>query len=151
MSDMKRIYKTGIWILFILISISQWNCAKENEEFIYTHDTNLITQMVCKASQSSGEFRAEIYEFNKDGVMVEEGFTQQDVEGGYGLILFPISKSMENDVDLKNMILRATVTYDVIITPTLSGRHDISGEGMIITVESGEKTKRQYRVRGYFE
>jgi len=39
----------------------------------------------------------------------------------------------------------------MIITPTLTGKKDISGEGLIITVTSGEKTKRQYRVRGFFE
>lgn len=148
---MKLMYKTGLWILGILMSISQWNCAKENQEFIYVHDSNLISQMICKASQSSGEFRAEIYEFNKDGNMMKGNFTQKDVEGGYGLILFPISKSLEKDVDLSNIILKATVTYDEVISPSLSGRHNITGEGIIITVKSGEGTSRQYRVRGYFE
>lgn len=151
MLNKKIKHKAGIWILGLLICISQWNCAKENEEYIYVHDSNLITQMICKASQNSGEFRGEVYEFNKDGVMMKDKFRQKDVEGGYGLILFPISKSLEKDIDLSSIILRATVTYDEIITPTLSGRHDISGEGMIITVSSGEGTKRQYRIRGYFE
>ncbi len=148
---MKLVYKTGLWIVCLLMCISQWNCAKENDKYIYVHDNNLISQMICKATQSSGEFRGEIYEFNKDGVMMKDKFSQKDIEGGYGLILFPISKSLEKDIDLSSVILRATVTYDELITPTLSGRHDISGEGMIITVSSGEGTKRQYRIRGYFE
>lgn len=127
------------------------SCAKENEEFIFVHDTNLITQMISKTSHAGGEFRGEIHEFNKQGELMEPGFTQQDIEGGYGLILFPISASLESDVDLTKMYLIATVDFDEIITPSLSGRHDISGDGMLIMVTSGEGTKRQYRVRAYFE
>ncbi len=148
---MKTIYKIGILISSLLTIILLSNCAEEDEEYIYTHDTNTISQMVCKASHSGSEFQGEIYEFTKDGVMIEDDFTQQDVEGGYGLILFPISKSLEKDVSLSNIYLRATLTYDEIITPSLSGRHDITGEGIIITVKSGTGTTRKYRVRGYYE
>lgn len=126
-------------------------CAKENEEYIFVHDNNLISQMVCKASHGSSEFRGEIHEFNKEGELMEGSFTKEDVEGGYGLILFAISKSLEDDVDLSNIYLRATVTYDEFITPSLSGRHDITGEGFIIKVKSGIGTERHYRVRGYYE
>ncbi|WP_033563061.1 hypothetical protein [Sphingobacterium sp. SYP-B4668] len=148
---MKLVHIMNPWLLGLLIAFVFGSCAKENEEFIFVHDSNLITQMIGKASHSGGEFRGEIYEFNKAGEMMEAGFKQEDVEGGYGLILFPISATLQDDVDLSKIYLRATVTYDEIITPSLSGRHDISGDGMIITVTSGERTKRQYRVRGYFE
>ncbi|MBB4038037.1 hypothetical protein GGR21_003964 [Dysgonomonas hofstadii] len=148
---MKIIYKIGILILSISMTISLWNCAGTNDDYIFVHDTNTISQMICKASHSGSDFRGEIYEFNADGEMIEGTFTQEDVEGGYGLILFAISKSLENDVDLSNIYLVATVTYDEIITPSLSGRHDITGDGIIITVKSGVGTIRQYRVRGYYE
>lgn len=148
---MNAIYKIGILILSISMSVSLSNCADENEEYKFVHDVNTISQMVCKASHSSGEYRGEIYEFTKDGVMIEGSFTQQDVEGGYGLILFPIAKSLEKDVDLTNIYLKATITYDEFITPSMSGRHDITGEGVIITVKSGVGTTRKYRVRGYYE
>lgn len=148
---MKLLHKTRAWLLGLLITAMLGSCGKENEEFIFVHDSNLISQMICQTSHTGGEFRGEIYEFNKDGELMEPGFAQEDVEGGYGLILFPISATLQNDVDLTSIYLKATVTYDEFITPSLSGRHDISGDGMIITVTSGERTKRQYRVRGYFE
>lgn len=142
-------YLTRCFGMFALLLFCA--CAKENEEYIFIHENNLITQLVCSASHSSGEFRGEIHEYNKEGERMEGNFTLEDVQDGYGLILVPISKTLENDVDLTNIYLRATVTYDAIISPSLSGRHDISGEGLIITVTSGENTKRQYRIRGYYE
>ena len=78
-------------------------------------------------------------------------FTQEDIEGGYGLILFAIPKSLEEDVNLASVYLVATVTYDEFITPSLTGKHDITGEGIIISVKSGVGTTRRYRVRGYYE
>lgn len=134
-------------LLILLMS----RCAKENEDYIYIHDNNLISQMICKSSHTGGEFRGVIHEYNSEGERMTSSFTKEDVHNGYGLILIPVSKSLEKDVDLSNVYLRATISYDAMITPSLSGRHDITGEGIIITVESGERTKRQYRVRGYYE
>lgn len=146
---MKALNVFKISILSVLFAISMWNCAEADEEFV--HDTNTISQMICKASHGSSEFRGTIYEYDKNGVLVAEDFTQSDVEGGYGLIIFAISQSLADDVDLTNIYLTATVTYDEFITPSLTGRHDITGEGIIITVKSGVGTTRQYRVRGYYE
>jgi hypothetical protein len=107
--------------------------------------------MVCKASHTSGEFLADIYEYDKDGNLVNGDYTQEDIEGGYGLIFFSISESLKDDIDLTNVYLVATVTYDEIITPSLLGRHDITGDGIILTVKSGVGTTRKYRVRGVYE
>lgn len=141
----------GILILAITMVTSMWSCADVNEEYVFIHDSNVISQMICKASHSSGEFRGEITEFNKNGDIVEGTIIQENIEGGYGLILFEIPKSLENDIDLTNVYLIATVTFDAFITPTLSGKHDITGDGIIITVKSGVGTTRQYRVRGFYE
>lgn len=135
----------------LMLSIVLSGCAKENEEYIFVHDSNLIRGMTCQQAHTGGQFRGEIYEFDKDGQLMEGDFTQEEIEGGYGLILFPISASLQDEIDLTSMYLKAEVSYDMIITPTLTGKKDISGEGLIITVTSGEKTKRQYRVRGFFE
>ena len=124
-------------------------CAEADPEFV--HDTNTISQMICRTSPGGADYIGAIYEYDEDGEMVVGAFTQNDVEGGYGLILFPISLSLQNDVDLTNIYLRATVTFDEFISPTLSGKHDITGDGIIITVTSGVGTTRQYRVRGYYE
>jgi hypothetical protein len=148
---MKLLYTMKPYLLGLLITILLASCAKENEEFIFAHKSNMITQMTCKASHSGGEFQGEIYEFSKEGQLMEASATQEELEGGYGLILFPISATLSKDIDLTSIYLKATVTYDELITPSLSGRHNISGDGIIITVKSGERTKRQYRIRGYFE
>ena len=146
---MKTILNIKISIISICVFCFAWGCTEADSEFV--HDDNLISQMVCKASHGSSEFLGEIYEYNKDGVLMSGSFTQADVEGGYGLIIFTISKSLEDDVDLTNIYLTATITYDEFISPTLSGKHDITGDGIIITVTSGVGTTRQYRVRGYYE
>jgi hypothetical protein len=139
----------GIWFLSISITFLMGGCAEADKEFV--HDTNTISQMICAASHTSSEFRGVIHEFDRNGNEVAAGFTQQDVEGGYGLILFEISQSLQEDVDLTNVYLKATVTYDEFITPSLSGKHDITGDGIIITVKSGVGTTREYRVRGYYQ
>jgi hypothetical protein len=145
-NDMKKI---TLITLGLFMAFAWWNCAEADPEFV--HDTNTISQMVCRTSPSGTDNPGAIYEYDKDGERVVGAFTQNDVEGGYGLILFPISISLQDDVDLTNIYLRATVTYDEFITPTLSGTHDITGDGIIITVKSGIGTTRQYRVRGFYE
>ena len=147
---MKVIYKIGGWMFSILlVSLFVQSCAEADEEFV--HRTNTISQMICKASHGGGEFIGAIYEYNKNDVLMTDHFTQEDVEGGYGLIIFAIPQTLEKDIDLTNIYLKATLTYDEVITPTLSGRHNITGDGIIIKVKSGVGTTRRYRVRGYYE
>jgi hypothetical protein len=146
---MKTIKKTAWLIGCLFMAVSLWNCAEADPEFV--HNTNTISQMICQASHTGGQFPGTITEYDENGKIVVGNFTQNDVEGGYGLILFAVSASLQNDVDLTNVYLKATVTYDEIITPSLSGRHNITGDGIIITVKSGVGTTRQYRVRGFYE
>jgi hypothetical protein len=131
------------------MAFAWWNCAEADSGFV--HDTNTISQMVCRTSPSGTDNLGTIYEYDKDGERVVGAFTQNDVEGGYGLILFPISISLQDNVDLTNIYLRANVGWDAIITPPLSGAHDITGDGIIITVKSGIGTIRQYRIKGFYE
>lgn len=137
------------FFLIMLFSVALSGCSEADKEFVHT--TNTISQMICKSSHGGGEFRGEIYEYNKNEELVTGSFKQEDIEGGYGLILFAVPKSLEDDVDLKNIYLIATVTFDEFITPSLVGRHDITGDGIIISVKSGVGTVRRYRVRGYYE
>jgi len=146
---MNNIVKNLGLMLCVSIAVLLWSCAKADKEYI--HDTNTISQMVCSASHGSSEFRGKIHEFDKDGNELPEGFTQQQAEGGYGIILFEISQSLSDDVDISNVYLVATLKYDESITPSLSGRHNITGDGIIFTVKSGIGTTRQYRVRGYYQ
>jgi hypothetical protein len=135
-------------IISVFMSVMLWSCAEADQEFV--HDSNIITQMICRASHGSSEFRGEIFEFDKNGDELPGGFTQEQAEGGVGLIIFKVSKNLAEDVNLSNIYLIATLTWDQFITPSLSGRHDITGEGIIITVRSGVGTTRQYRVRGEY-
>lgn len=147
---MKIVCNFFVWMFCILMASTIFQgCSKAEKEFV--HSINTISQMVCKASHSSGEFRGDIYEYNKNGVIVSGNFTQEEIEGGYGLILFAIPKSLEQDIDLTNVYLSATLTYDEFISPALTGKHDITNDGIIITVKSGVGTTRQYRIRGYYE
>ena len=128
---MRTTYKIKTWILGILaMVVLTYSCAKADEEFV--HRTNTISQMICKASHGGGEFQGAIYEYNANDELMTGSFNQEDI-------------------DLTNIYLTATLTYDEIITPSLSGRHDITGDGIIITVKSGVGTTRRYRVRGYYE
>lgn len=141
--------KITLITLGLLMAVVLWNCAEADPEFV--HNTNTISQMVCRTTPAGGDNLGTIYEYDKNGDLVTGEFTQEDVEGGYGLVLFSVSISLQADVDLTNIYLRATVTYDEFITPSLSGTHDITGDGIVITVKSGIGTTRQYRVRGYYE
>jgi len=150
--NMKTRNKIGysIYILcFFLMALMVQSCAKANEEFV--HETNTISQMICKGSLSGGEYAGTIYEYNKKGELMTGSFTNEEINGGYGIIMLSIPESLRKDVDLTKVYLRATVTYDEMITPSLLGYHDISGDGIIITVKSGTGTTRQYRVRGVYE
>jgi len=136
-------------IIILSIALMFWACSEADKEFV--HDSNTISQMICRATHGGSEFRGVIYEFDKNDNEVTGSFTQKDVEGGYGLILFEISKSLQADIDLTKIYLIATLSWDQFITPSLSGRHDITGDGIIITVKSGVGTTRYYRVRGYYQ
>ena len=144
---MKTVYQTSIMLMASVALL--WSCGKADKEFV--HDSTVISQMICKAKHGSSEFLGTIYEYDKGGGLIAGEFTQEEVEGGYGIIIFTISGTLEDEVNLQNIYLTATLSWDQTITPTLSGRHDITGEGIIITVKSGTGTTRQYRVRGYYD
>lgn len=70
-----------------------------------------------------------------------------------GEISFPIPKTMRNDYDPSRVKLKATVGYDVRITPSLLGIKDLDndGNGLKITVTAtmtGES--RDYILKAYY-
>lgn len=125
------------------------SCEDADDEFV--HDSNTIAQMMCSVSHSGSQIKGTIYEYDKDGNLLNEGFSKEQAEGGYGIIVFKVPASQAEDFDLSNVYLSASLTYDEFVTPTLSGRHDITGDGIIFTVKSGTGTLRQYRVKGEYE
>jgi len=107
--------------------------------------------MFCRGSHSVNPIYGTIYEYDRNGDIVTFDFEQEDIEGGYGIIVFTVSSAFRNEIDLENVYLVASLSWDQIITPSLSGRHDITGDGFIIKVTSGVGTTRHYRIRGYFD
>lgn len=146
---MKSFNKTGV-ILCVVISLILGNCAKADKEFV--HDSNTIAKLSCRATHTSTLFEGLITEYDKEGNEVRGIFEQKDVEGGYGIISIKIPEHYSNEIDLHDVYLYATLSWDQSITPSLTGKQDISGEeGLLITVKSGVGTRRMYRIKGYIE
>ncbi|MDE6449547.1 MAG: hypothetical protein K2L41_05645 [Muribaculaceae bacterium] len=122
------------------------------------HTNNLISAMVCENGRTGDakSITGKIYEYDKNGTLLEEGFTPEDAEGGSGVIVFIVTVDNRKNFDLTDVYLRATTTWDEFITPSLSGRHNIlvdeeHPEGMVIAVKSGIGTVRKYRIMGIYE
>ena len=145
---MKSFNKT-IVILIATTIMLLWNCAESDKEFV--HDSNTIAKLVCKATHESTPFEGVITEYNKSGSSVDDEFEQKDIEGGYGMINIEIPDRFRNEIDLQSVYLYATLSWDQSITPSLSGQHDITGDGIVVTVKSGVGTKRNYRIKGFYE
>ena len=143
------VIKKITFIMLISTTMTLWNCKKADPLFV--HDSNTISQMICSARHGASEFRGSIFEYDKNETLITGEFTQTQIEGGYGIILFEVPETLQEDVDLSKIYLKATTTWDQMITPSLSGRHDITGDGIIITVKSGVGTTRLYRIRGYYQ
>ena len=146
--------KIGI-VLSLFFTLILCGCPTADEEFV--HDSNTIAQMMCRATKGGGsEFIADIFEFDKNEKPVLGEFTQEEVEGGYGIISFIVPATLKDEIDLKNVYLVANLSWDQFISPSLSGRHNILWDettdegGIYITVTSGVGTKRPYRVIGHY-
>ena len=138
--------KSKIVFLFALLLCG---CAESDKEFV--HDSNTIAKIVCRATHDSTPFEGVIYEYDRSETLVTDEFEQKDVEGGYGIVHIEIPERFVNEIDLQNVYLYAILSWDQSISPSLSGRHDITGEGIVVTVRSGVGTKRNYRIMGFYE
>ena len=141
--------KTVSRIIIISMAVLLWNCQEADKEYI--HDKTTIDAMICRASHTGSSFEGQISEYHNNGILVQGELIESEIVGGYGRILFEVSQSLQDDVDLTNIYLIATLTWDQSITPSLSGRHDITGEGIVVTVKSGIGTTRSYRIQGEYK
>ena len=113
------------------------NCAKPGEE--YRHEDNSISSIFIVPA--SGTVSATI-----NGVIApvpgkEDAYT----------IDFPIPRKLKSSFDLTKLKVKATVGYDVKITPSLSGIKDLS-EPYEISVEATQTGKvRKYTLQAYYE
>lgn len=151
-----KILKSNIIALAIaIVTLGFCGCAEADPEFVHTD--NLISAMVCMNGRTNdaSSINGTIFEYDKDGVLLEKGFTAEEAEGGSGVITFVVSQEQREDFDLSHVYLRATLTWDESITPTLSGIQNIDPvekpEGIVVGVKSGVGKVRKYRILGYYE
>lgn len=157
MNTMKKYIK---YIMHVVVAVTMAttlnSCHDADPEFVHTD--NLIQQLYMMTTLQGTQYPFTIEEYDAQGNLVTEDITAERVAGGYGMahITFPITQV--NDIDLTQVYITATVGYDVIITPCLSGmKHDITAKdedgnlvGFVIKVKAGSGKVRQYRVYGYF-
>lgn len=152
-----KILKFNIIALFLtLVAFGLTGCAEADPNFIHTD--NLIQAIVCENARTNDarSINGVIYEYDKNGSLLEAGFTPEQAEGGSGVIVFMVSPEDKKYFDLTQVYLRATLKFDAIVSPGLSGRHNIlvddeHPDGMLISVTSGIGTVRKYRIMGIYE
>lgn len=133
--NMKKYVLRLFTLVFCLTLVA--NCAKPGEE--YLHEDNSISSIFIVPA--SGTVSATI-----NGVIApvpgkEDAYT----------IDFPIPRKLKSSFDLTKLKVKATVGYDVKITPSLSGIKDLS-EPYEISVEATQTGKvRKYTLQAYYE
>jgi len=156
-----NILKNNIsFIVMAMLSLVFIGCEKADPEFVHTD--NFISAMTCenfsdKTNPNYKSIDGVIYEYDKDGNLLSGDFTREQAEGGSGVIAFIVSPEDRKVFDLTSVFLRATLTWDEVITPSLTyKRHNIlvdeeHPDGMVIAVKSGVGTVRKYRIMGIYE
>ena len=125
-------------------------CHEADLEF--AHNDNLIHQLsMMKSTQQDNPIYFIITEYDSDGNEVTGDITPEKVAGGYGMACVHVPFNLYDEVDLHKVYLSAQVTYDAIITPGLTGLHDITGEGIVVNVRAGNGKSRKYRIYGQFD
>lgn len=152
-----KVLKSNIIVLFIsLIALGLTGCKDADPNFVHTD--NFIHAMVCENTRENDakSITGTIYEYDKHGSLLGDEFTAEDAEGGSGVVVFVVSAEDKNSFDLTQVYLRATLKFDAMVTPGLSGRKNIlvddeNPEGMVIAITSGIGTVRKYRIMGIYE
>lgn len=67
-----------------------------------------------------------------------------------GEILFAIPKNLRSSIDITSVKVRATVGYDVVITPSLSGIKDLSEAYPITVTATQTGNSKNYTLRAYY-
>lgn len=111
-----------------------FGCAKPDSEFLHTDNTISSIIMYPESGRSDRAV---------NGVINQET----------GEISFPIPKVFRNDYDPTRVKVKATIGYDVKITPSLLGIQDLDnvGKGLEVTVTAtmtGES--RTYVLKAYY-
>ncbi len=157
---MINVKKSLLYVIAGLFMTSMNSCEKADPEFVHTD--NFISAMTCENYSDHenplySSLDGKIYEYDKDGNLLTGDFSKEEAEGGSGVITFIVPIEKSKYFDLTSVFLRATLTWDESITPSLTfKRHNIlvdeeHPEGMVIAVKSGVNTVRKYRIMGIYE
>ena len=145
-----------IAFLMLLVTMGFSSCEDADPEFIHTD--NFISAMTCSSGRTNASptINGVIQEYDKAGNLLPPDFTSEQAEGGSGVIIFYVAPDEREDFDLTRVYLRATLTWDESVYPTLSGLHNIlvddeHPDGKVFAVKSGVNTVRKYRIMGIYE
>ncbi len=152
-----KFIKSNIIVLFIsLMAFGLTGCKDADQNFVHTD--NFVHAMVCENTRQNDakSITGTIYEYDKHGSLLGDEFTAEDAEGGSGVVVFVVTAEDKKDFDLTDVYLRATLKFDAMVSPTLSGRHNIlvdeeHPDGKVIAITSGIGTVRKYRIMGIYE
>ena len=134
----------------LLVNLVFGACHEADLEF--AHDDNLIHQLsLMKSTQQDTPIYFTITEYDGDGNEVTGDITPDKVAGGYGMACVHVPFNLYDEVNLQKVYLSAQVTYDAIITPGLTGLHDITGAGIVVSVRAGNGKTRKYSIYGQFD
>ena len=126
--EMKRI----LLILTAAVSgLLSYSCQKPDSEFL--HDDNTISEIVLQPAMST--VSTTIF-----------GTIDQET----GEILFAIPKNLRSQIDITQVKVRATVKYDVKITPSLSGIKNLEEEYPITVTATQTGESKSYTLRAYY-
>ena len=152
---MKKFKFNIIALALAIVTLGFVGCSEADPEFVHTD--NFISAIVCMNGRTAAasSINGVIYEYDKDGNLLDKNFTVEQAEGGSGVVMFIVSQEEREDFDLTKVYLRATLTWDESITPTLSGLQNIDPverpEGLVVGVKSGVGKVRKYRIMGVYE
>ena len=122
---MKKIFAI---LCVAVVSMLTFSCQKPDQEFLHSDNTiSSILLLPTVSTTITGEINQET-----------------------GEILFSIPKNLRSSIDITSVKVRATVGYDVVITPSLSGIKDLSEEYPITVTATQTGESKNYTLRAFY-
>ncbi len=119
--------------MILVASTSLLACGEVGDE--YLHADNTISAIQAQPFNASASAQP----------------VQGTINDETGEILIAIPKTQMSYYDLTEIILRATVGYDAVITPSLSGIKDLSSPYSITVEATQTGEKKSYTIQAYYD
>ena len=113
------------------VSMMTFSCQKADQEFL--HDDATISSILLLPAMST----------------VSTTITGE-INQETGEILFAIPKNLRSSIDITSVKVRATVNYDVVITPSLSGIKNLEEAYPIKVTATQTGKSKDYTLRAYY-